>query len=229
MVFAANGYAFSLITDLIGTYELRSGSREKGLVSEIISGAFAAAQIPLEEVQEYPWGIGQNLVLNGFKDGSYPHVWSENLQKDFIYSSEKIIDNSLKVFSLKESEIPYHHHMDFTGKKVGLVRGIRYSALLMHFLNKNATLVWSVDEKQNIDNLLKGEVDYSISDELLGRNYVEANKVNISKNRIKDISLYVIFNKNVDKKSIDEVDSALKTFKRTSQYRMILESYIGGN
>lgn len=127
--------------------------------------------------------IGASTEILGFKeviadikqgdfDGSVA-LWRSSDREAFLLYSEPYLENRLILVGRKGSDVSAADFSELAGKRVAVVSTYAYGEAVDRA--KQVEFVPGYDEQENLDRLLKEEVDYMLVDDLLAQYFLRYN------------------------------------------------------
>ncbi|MEM2131456.1 MAG: transporter substrate-binding domain-containing protein, partial [Candidatus Woesearchaeota archaeon] len=198
---------------------------EKGFFTELTKEAFKRQNYNID-VKIMSWTEAYNSAKNGLYDGIIHFGYTEEMENYFAYSDE--MPPTEFVFCT----LPNYNISEFTGLeslknfKIGSVKDYGYPE---EFKKANLTKIESVFDFENIDKLLKGEVDLIIIDkaqfQYYKNNFYSNSKIYCLSPSLKSIPAHVIITKKLPNylKIIYDFNEGLKKIKYDGTYDKILK------
>ena len=110
------------------------------------------------------------------------------------------------------------------------MRGYAYPINFTNYVNENNYGLDLVsDNILNFEKLLLNRIDYAIIDKLNAQYILKTftkKGIIILPKSVESIQLYFIFNNNTDDKVVEQFNITLKEFKKTEEYKKILNKYL---
>ena len=135
----------------------------KAVALDLVHVALARAN-----VQEHTDILGFSEVMNGIYnkkfDGSAA-LWYSAERAAYLHFSEPYLENRLILVGKKGSNVSADSLSKLRGKRIAVVESYAYGSLLDQAVG--VELVKGSSDQQNLERLLKGEVDYMLADALL--------------------------------------------------------------
>lgn len=120
-------------------------------------------------------------VLNGIDEGSFDGsaaLWESEQRRNKYHFSEPYLQNRLILVGRKGTDVSAESVSQLTGKRLGLVKNYAYGSEIAS--SRVFVPVFGSSDKENLERLLKNEIDYMLVDALLLQFLFE--------NQIKDVS-----------------------------------------
>ena len=135
---------------------------EKAFAMDLVKEALARVDIKTTiQIQEF-----NDVIKNidaGIFDGSAALWHSEEREKKYLYS-EAYLQNQLILVGKKGSVVSASSFADFDGKSIGVVEDYAYG---MEINSDKVMLISGLNDQQNLERLLSGQIDYMLVDALL--------------------------------------------------------------
>ena len=103
-------------------------------------------------------------LRRGGLDGS-PALWRDPTREEFLVFSEPYLENRLVLLARRGADARAKSLADLRGKRVALVEGYAYGPEIRDA--EGPILLFGRSDQENLERLLKGEVDYVLADEVL--------------------------------------------------------------
>lgn len=129
------------------------------LVKEALAGADIKVQMDILKNAEVV-----NEIRSGRYDGSAA-LWYSKERAEFLLFSDPYLENRLVLVGKKGSNVGASSFSELKGKKIAVVETYAYGETVDQA--KEVKLVSGKNDQQNLNRLLKGEVDYMLVDALL--------------------------------------------------------------
>ncbi|HEX6243700.1 MAG TPA: transporter substrate-binding domain-containing protein, partial [Polyangiales bacterium] len=130
---------------------------------DVVSSALAkAGYIAVNTVGSLEAVISE--LQAGATDGSAA-LWRDQEREKFLLFSEPYLENRLQLVARKGSDVSAASFSQLAGKKVGIVQGYAYGPELDDA--KEPVFVRQASTEENLRSLLRGEVDYVLTDSLV--------------------------------------------------------------
>ncbi len=138
-------------------------SSERAFALDLVSEALSRTSVEMySEILDFE-EVMQGIVDKTF-DGSAA-LWYSPERAEFLLYSDPYLENRLILVGKKGSNVTAHALSALMGKKIGVVESYAYGSLLDDIGTNE--LVMGKSDQQNLERLLKGEVDYFLADALL--------------------------------------------------------------
>lgn len=171
-------------------------------------------------------------VLTGLDKGSFDGsaaLWKSPEREENLFFSDPYLFNQLVLVGNKGSETAATSFDELTGKKIAIVGSYDYGALQSEHMGVN--FVEGQSDQQNLDRLLKGEVDFMLADALLVHYLSEYQQeeviehLQIGTNTLLTRSLHFALRKEVEGSDhmIEEFNSEIRKMIADGTYNRILE------
>ena len=193
------------------------------LVEEALKRAGVTSTTEMIKFSEVMVGIEEEDY-----DGSAALWFNDDRKKTLLFSAP-YLQNQLIVVGRKGSDVSMSSFADLNGKKVAIVGNYAYGSEVTEASEVN--LVSGDNDQQNLERLLKGEVDYILVDNLLMQymithqkedvlKYLEVGKVTLFKR-----ALHFAIRKNIDgaESIIDRFNNGVLKMIMDGTYNRILE------
>jgi len=220
-----------IVTDPWPPYSLVENNRITGIDTEIIQAVFQKMKTPIT-IESHPWNRCLSLLENRKADAILDASITPE-RKKFLLFPEEPVSEGITVFFIKKGRvIPYTRLEDMNKFKAGAQLGYSYCDEIdkTPFALK-AERVQSLE--QNFKKLILGRIDFVIESDVVG--YYEAKRLGLS-DKIDIIpnaqfchsGNYLAFAKKSGHEQLaTRFSKELKAFKKTKEYRIILEKYKG--
>ncbi len=163
--FSVSGTAQSiqlrLASDVWPPFTNRAG--EKAIAKALVEEALNRASI-----NEHTKILEFGDVISGIQDGTYDGsaaLWKNAERESILVFSDPYLENRLILVGRKGSDVNATSFKDLSGKRIGVVGHYAYGEMLE--MAKEIVLIEGNNDQQNLDLLLKEEVDYILVDDLL--------------------------------------------------------------
>ncbi len=176
--------------------------------------------------------LGFTEVMEGIRsakfDGSAA-LWYSPERASYLLYSEPYLENRLILVGKKGSDVSVDSLSKLKGKRIAVVESYAYGSLLDNA--KNVELVPGSSDQQNLQRLLKGDVDYMLVDALLIEYLLEyqseetAHYLEIGKVTLLSLPLYFAIRKETPgaAKIIADFNEEIKKMKTDGTYNRILQ------
>ena len=142
----------------------------KRVAIDLVETALARAGVAAKN------SIGDDFELlienlrRGELDGSVA-LWRDSEREKFLVFSRPYLENRLVLLTRKGSDASATSLKQLAGKRVALVQGYSYGQEIA--ASEDPVIVWGRSDQENLERLLRGEVDYLLADEVLIHNLFE--------------------------------------------------------
>jgi ABC-type amino acid transport substrate-binding protein len=110
------------------------------------------------------WGEISQALRKGWLDGSAA-IWRSPEREAYLLYSEPYIENRLVLVGRKGSDVSARSMAELAGKRVALVQGYAYGDAVKD--TDGVKVVSGRSDQDNLEKLLRGDVDYMLADDLL--------------------------------------------------------------
>lgn len=155
-------------------------------------------------------------VLDGIKqehyDGSAALWFNEEREQSLLFSAP-YLQNQLIVVGRKGSDVDVNSFADLNGKKVAIVGNYAYGSEVTE--SSEVNLVSGNSDQQNLERLLKGEVDYMLVDNLLMEYMITHQREEVIKHL--EVGRVTLFKRSLHfaiRKDIDGAESIIDRFNK---------------
>ncbi|WP_019027463.1 substrate-binding periplasmic protein [Colwellia piezophila] len=221
------------------SYEDKETNLISGLSTEIINATFSRMGISIEENNIYPWARAQKDMYLGKLDAVYTASINDERKKYSLFPSEPIITSQWVLF-IKKSEkevLRFEKLSDLKNKSIGLIFGYNYPSNFKKYIVENSFIQEVSFETQNIAKLIYGRYDYmpAVMETTLylAKNRLELKKIDAYNNLyyfpmpLATTDFYLMFSKKTVKKEfVEQFSKALIEFKKTDEYKKIINKYL---
>lgn len=187
----------------------------------------------VDSLEVYPWKRGLNLLRAGELDVLFTADYRPARLAWARYPNESLVDSGWVVYVRKDNKQlqDVRRLEELHGLTVGTVIGYGYPSKVVLFLNGEARQSPVASDELNFRRLDAGRIDALICDRYNGA-YL-ARKLNLQTmlrvlpEEIATSRLYPMFSrKTVSASLVERFSATLKAFKKTDEYRKILERWI---
>ncbi|MFV1984926.1 MAG: substrate-binding periplasmic protein [Thiohalomonadales bacterium] len=200
-----------------------------GIAMDIVTSVFKKAGYELEvSYEKWP------RTLEGTKIGIYDAVatawYSQERGKSFVYT-DSYLDNVLKLLVHSDSGMQFNSYFDLQGRLVGIVKDYAYGGEFSKA--KNFMRLQANHVVQNIDRVLKKQIDATIADERVLIYKINTllttskNSFKILPNPVSVNTLHVAVSRANPKykEIVSAFNKALATMKKDGSYLKIIEQH----
>lgn len=162
----------NLVTNVWPPYVIDEKSEHPGYAYEVVKRAFEAVGYQVS-IQVVSWAQARALTIDGKADGLFPDYDSTDNLQYFVYSNafltgplmlyEKITDSS-KVIEIPTTNSQVDFFNDLKLYRFGVVDGYTNVPAFDH--NAALTKKIVIDDKANLEQLYRGDVDFILIDQL---------------------------------------------------------------
>ncbi len=171
-------------------------------------------------------------VITGLDKGSFDGsaaLWKSPEREENLVFSDPYLFNQLVLVGNKGSETAATSFDELTGKKIAIVGSYDYGALRSEYIGVD--FVEGQSDQQNLDRLLKGEVDFLLADALLVHYLTEhqheevAKHLQIGTNSLLTLSLHFALRKDLDGSDliVEQFNNEIRKMIADGTYNRILE------
>ena len=210
-----------------------------GLSTEIIEATFNKMGVKVSSNKIMPWARTQELGFEGRYDAVYTASINDERREYMYFPKEPVITSKWVLFATKKNKdrLNFNGYGSLKGKKFCLIAGYNYPKIFKDYIIKNSKITIVSKEDLNIAKLIHGRCDYMPAILETTLDITKHNKSLKALNAYdkvfyftKPLSVsrfYIMFSKkNVSKDFVDRFSKELKDFKKTSQYKHILNKYL---
>lgn len=203
-----------------------------GVATEIVARVFQSMGIDYEN-KIYPWVRALGMLTDGELHALYTIMKNKERAAVLYYPKEPIL-YSKWVFFIRRSDagtLKFDSFDDLKGKKIGLVRDVKYTETLWEFVRREKNYELVSVNNLNLKKLVGNRVDYALCEYINGMVMakelgIENEVVALTGNPVESTPLYIAFSpKKVDRKFADKFSDELIKFKSGGRYQEILEKY----
>lgn len=187
----------------------------------------------VDSLEVYPWKRGLHLLRAGELDVLFTADYRPSRLAWARYPTESIVDSGWVVYVQKSNEQVQSAQRleDLRGLTVGTVIGYGYPSKVVLFLNGEARQSPVASDELNFRRLDAGRIEALICDRYngayLARKMNIEDKLRVLPEEIAPSRLYPMFSrKTIDASLAERFSATLKAFKKTDEYRKILERWI---
>lgn len=147
-------------------------SGQQALATALVNEALRRGGIGAETVI-----IGFGEVIAGIRDGDYDGsaaLWRSAERDEFLLYSDAYLENRLVLVGRKGSDVSAAGFEDLAGKKVAIVGNYAYGESVDKA--RQVEFVPGKNGQENLDRLLRKEVDYMLVDHLLTQYFLKYNQ-----------------------------------------------------
>jgi polar amino acid transport system substrate-binding protein len=205
-----------------------------GAAAEIVSEVLRKMNIQNFTMGTYPWTRTMKMITDGEVNALFTILKNKEREELFFFPDEPILFSKWVFFIRKADagKLKYDSFEDLKGKRIGLVKDVKYTAELWDFVIMEKIYETVATEDLNIIKLVKNRVDYIATE--LGTGIYLAKKagyendiVPLSKNPILSAPIFIIFSpKLVKKEFVNNFSDELKKLKIEKKYSEILKKYL---
>jgi len=230
---SVNLLANETINLLIGEWSpYTSQNNPKGKIAEVIvREAFKFVNIDVT-YEYYPWKRSYKSAEVGIGFGTFPWYKSQQREKDFIVTSEYLLETQTVFFHLKSLKFHWENYEDLKNYEIGGTIGYTDVAFLKD-LGLRVQLV--PREALNFKKLLKKRIDIITSSLIVGKTFI--NKLFDQKTRklftyhpkaLFDNKMYMLISKKVPnaQKLANSFDEGLHQLKKSGRYVQIIDEFL---
>lgn len=193
------------------------------LVNEALQRAKIVTNTQILEFDEVIAGI-----RNGNFDGSAA-LWHNAEREEFMLFSDPYLENRLVLVGRKGSEVTATSFADLKGKRLAVVGSYAYGDELENA--EDVQFIPGRNAQENLDRLLRGEVDYMLVDDLLVQYFRKYNEEEVAKfleigaNALLKRPLHFAVRKNLPKAEfiVDRFNQQIRAMVADGTYHRILE------
>jgi len=233
LFFSINLLANETINLLIGEWSpYTSQNNAKGKIAEVIvKESFSLVDIDVV-YEYYPWKRSYRNAKEGIGFGTFPWYKSEQREKDFIVTSEYLLETKTVFFHLKSLKFHWENYDDLKKYELGGTIGYTDVAFLKD-LGIGVQLV--PREELNFKKLLKHRIDLTTSSVIVGKTFI--NKLFEEKTRklftyhpkpLFGNKMYMLISKKVPnaQKLANKFDKGLRQLKESGRYEEIITGFL---
>ncbi len=209
----------------IGDWEPFTSSREKNadITEKLVIEAFKLENIKVK-LSYYPWKRSFVNVKKGEAVGTFPWMKSKEGNKDFFYSKEPVLKESIVFFHLKGSGFKWNNYSDLKKYRIGGTIGYVYAEELQ---KRGVELQMVGKEDLNYKKILAGRIDAYPTSYFVGYYQInmlfEKKQASLFTHHSKPLmttDYYLLFSKKIPKiKSIiEKFNRGLKKLKKSGRY-----------
>lgn len=213
-------------------YVYEQDGKIAGYSIEILNSVFAEMGVTVT-YEQFPWKRALKGVFSGTSDALFHASKNEERQQYCYYPKEYLAQSGYVFFIRKEDSgrLKFDSFDDLVGHDVGLTQGYSYTPELLDFLNTHKLAISTVSDESNLRMLAKGRIEYFPTDLLNGIYLIKKlglqDQLTSLPKPIFKKPYFIIFNKqNVSLEFVERFSTALTTFKRTEEFRLIEAKYL---
>lgn len=202
----------------------------RGLHMDLVRGAASLGGLDVE-FRSYPWNRALQMLHNGSADGLTYVSFCEERNGYMYFDSRNILSRAgFSVIVLKDSLLEYDGNLDsLHGKSVGIIAGFIYGDKFESHQDKmdihefrNYEILFSNLEARRVEAVLSSVDDYTAFELAPGRK----ERYRILEPYYEVDSVYLVFSrKSVSPEIFEKFSAAMDDFKKTDEYRRLLETY----
>ncbi len=235
----ANLKKVTLATSVWPPYVMEKDSKERGYAFDIVKEAFEIMGYEVS-ISVIPWETGKKSVEKGTIDGIFPDYNSKTNHKYFIYSHPFLtgplvmFENTKKtMIFLPEANNQFAFFNQLKAYRFGVVEG--YTNVPAFDENNELNKVAVVDDKANLEQLYRGEVDFILIDSLNAQYILDNELPQQYRDSLKSVGpllgrmpFYVVFSKKVPNAEIlnKDFNVGIKKLQQQKRTYQIMTKYI---
>lgn len=225
--------SFKLATDNWEPYEyLGENNKIVGFSTEVIQNILKKMTNKKIENNIYPWVRVENLITFNKVDAIYSASYSKKRAKFCYFPDEELI-NSKWVFIIRKEDInkiKFDSFNDFNSLNIGVVKDYAYTDDFWNYLKSHKKLSLTTTDENLLNLLHLKRFDLIVCESKTANSIIKKlkieNKVYFLEKPLKEVGLYIIFNKNrVSKPFVDNFSNKLKEYKKTDEFKKIYNKY----
>ncbi|MCP4162149.1 MAG: transporter substrate-binding domain-containing protein [Deltaproteobacteria bacterium] len=209
----------------IGDWEPFTSSREKNanITEKLVIEAFKLENIKVK-LSYYPWKRSFVNVRNGESVATFPWMKTKDGNKDFFYSKEPVLKESIVFFHLKNNWFKWNNYKCLKKYSIGGTIGYLYSDDLQ---KRGIKLQMVGKEDLNYKKILAGRIDAYPASYFVGYYQInmlfEKKQASLFTHHSKPLmttDYYILFSKKIPniKGIIKKFNSGLKKLKKSGRY-----------
>ncbi|MCO4821244.1 MAG: transporter substrate-binding domain-containing protein [Flavobacteriaceae bacterium] len=200
---------------------------EKSIALDLVTEALMRSNIEVSHSILKTVNI-ENEILSKNYDG-VSSIWKNKHRETIYIFSEPYLLNRLVLVGLKGASVDMTSVEGLSEKKIGLVKGFSYDDSLMN--TKNADLIFSENDQDNLEKLFDKKIDYMLVDDLLIQYLLkhQLNDVNtylsIGRQAFQTKTLHIAIRKDVPNANliISKFNEAIQVMMKDGSYNKILD------
>ena len=158
---------------------------------------------------------------------------SQDWAREFHYPEEPLIKTRWILFIRKSDlgRLKFDSFDDLKGRRIGVVRGYRYTPEFWNFLKQEKNYEEVALEEHNFRKLEHGRIDYvaseyGVGNAILKKVGLKGKIIGLEKNPIRIDPFYILFNKNsVSPEYVKKFSDELRIFKSTARFDALRKKY----
>ncbi len=215
------GNDFSPFTD----EKLKNG----GMYTSVLKSILKKINLPYK-IEFYPWARGYEMLKKEKFDVSFPYAFTKERSKEVQFSKVSLVESSIYIYT----NIKYKNKKNINELKGTIFCspvGYYIEDIALNLLNKNELKkISKFDQKSCIEAVINNEANFVILSEIQMKEYKKQKIVffdHIVKigSPINKMKLFLIYRKNFNANLIKKIDSEAINFKKTNEYKDIINSY----
>jgi polar amino acid transport system substrate-binding protein len=203
-----------------------------GFATEMIEDIFNQMEITYQ-ISAFPFIRALYSLENNKIDALYTILRNENRENKFYYPEEPIIDTNWVFFISKEDEnsLQFESIDDLRGKKIGLVKGSRYTKEFRDFIEEEQNFDEIANNELNFSKLAFGRVDYVLDEYNAGMKRIkklgyDEKIIPLRDHPLFSQPIYIIFRKELENTPlVVHFIELLREYKTTNRYQILLDKY----
>lgn len=218
------------ITEIYPPYNYIEKSQPKGIFIDVISSLFRRLEInkSVSDIRILPWARGYKLIQEKKNISLFSMTKTDERGRLFKWVGP-VISTRIVLTAKKSRKIKVNSYADLKKYRIGTVRSdIGEQLLIQNGLNYN-NFGRAVASSENISKLVRDRVDMISYDTTVTKWLLEKHGYDVSKYEtvytLLKGSSYFAFSNDVSDTTIEKIQNALIQFKKTGEFKKILEKY----
>ena len=183
-----------------------------------------------------PYTRLHHQLRSGISDGGFLVTETEERKRYLWYSDEPVYRLRHVYFVRKNEKIKIlkNSYNDLIGYRIGLTRDYQYPDDFLEFLEqKKIKSEYVVNDEQNFKKLYSGRLDVVVADIKNGLSIIKENSydekiIPLEDYVLAEYDLFMVWSRvKRDRKLADLFSEKLRLFKKTGEYKRILNKYFG--
>lgn len=221
-----------LAVDIWLPYENIGNKDVPGFSTEVVTNVLNEMGVKWD-LREYPWARALKEVFEGRRDALFTAFWTEERARYVYYPKEPLAKERWLFFvRRKDTEhLSFVSYDEIKNRRIGVLRGASVSEEFWKFVKKYSNYEAAKTDDLNFKKLVKGRIDYVVTSysngiELARQMGISDQIAFLPSPIISEDDLYIIFSKkSVSPSFVDAFSDALRSFKKSDQFRAIYRKY----
>jgi len=221
------------------SFKDKKSKKVTGLSTEIINATFDLMNVKVSSNKVMPWSRTQKSGYDGVFDAVYTASMNDERIKYMYFPKESIVSSKWVLFINKKnkSKLKYNDFDSLIGKKICLISGYNYPKFFKKYIEANSKITNTSNEESNIQKLLKNRCDYMpavlettmemVKNKRLLKKLNAYDRIHYFEKPLSITKFYLMFSKKtVSKEFVEKFSKTLKEFKKSDEYKVILNKYL---